>query len=414
MFEWESKMAEMRGMWCVPCLASFEILQEICRTEKLTCSALGITKKDLKEYEVEYLCGYKKEKGKEYYFVKWKGWPECTNTWEPRRHLRCIGLVKQFQEDQKKFLEKVKMAKKLKLNNCKDFKLAFSEYITKKSKQRLALRRWEEELNRKKNHRGRILVENEVDFEPPPLDFHYINQYKPSLGINLNKEPLVGCECFNCLEGKCCPEEAGAQFAYNAESRLKIAPGKPIFECNSCCACSPQCPNRVVQKGTLYDLCIFRTSDGRGWGIKTLQKIKKNSFVMEYVGEVITSEEAERRGRFYDSKGITYLFDLDYVEDEYTVDAARFGNISHFVNHSCDPNLQVYNVFIDSLDTRLPRIALFSTRTIKAGEELTFDYQMKGSGDVSITETSDVNGPTKKQRRIECKCGSLSCRGFMN
>ena len=97
---------------------------------------------------------------------------------------------------------------------------------------------------------------------------------------------------------------------------------------------------------------------------------------MEYVGEVITSEEAERRGQLYDNKGITYLFDLDY--DEFTVDAARYGNVSHFVNHSCDPNLQVFNVFIDNLDTRLPRIALFSTRTINAGEELTFDYQMKG------------------------------------
>lgn len=39
----------------------------------------------------------------------------------------------------------------------------------------------------------------------------------------------------------------------------------------------------------------------------------------------------------------------------------------------------MFSVFIDNLDTRLPRIALFSTRTIKAGEELTFDYQMKGT-----------------------------------
>lgn len=43
----------------------------------------------------------------------------------------------------------------------------------------------------------------------------------------------------------------------------------------------------------------------------------------------------------------------------------------------CDPNLQVYNVFIDNLDERLPRIAFFATRGIKAGEELTFDYKMK-------------------------------------
>lgn len=36
----------------------------------------------------------------------------------------------------------------------------------------------------------------------------------------------------------------------------------------------------------------------------------------------------------YDRQGSTYLFDLDYVEDVYTVDAAHQGNVSHFVNHS--------------------------------------------------------------------------------
>lgn len=39
----------------------------------------------------------------------------------------------------------------------------------------------------------------------------------------------------------------------------------------------------------------------------------------------------------YDRQGATYLFDLDYVEDVYTVDAAHYGNISHFVNHSVSP-----------------------------------------------------------------------------
>lgn len=43
----------------------------------------------------------------------------------------------------------------------------------------------------------------------------------------------------------------------------------------------------------------------------------------------------------------------------------------------CNPNLQVFNVFIDNIDERLPRIALFSTRAIRAGEELTFDYKMQ-------------------------------------
>ncbi|NXY80760.1 SUV91 methyltransferase, partial [Glareola pratincola] len=134
--------------------------------------------------------------------------------------------------------------------------------------------------------------------------------------------------------GCCCPGASHNKFAYNETGQVRIRAGLPIYECNSRCRCGADCPNRVVQKGIRYDLCIFRTGNGRGWGVRTLQRIRKNSFVMEYVGEIITSEEAERRGQVYDRQGATYLFDLDYVEDVYTVDAAHYGNISHFVNHS--------------------------------------------------------------------------------
>lgn len=52
------------------------------------------------------------------------------------------------------------------------------------------------------------------------------------------------------------------------------------------------------------------------------------------LSQIITTEEAEKRGEAYDSQGATYLFDLDYVDDVFTVDAAHYGNVSHFVNHS--------------------------------------------------------------------------------
>jgi SET domain-containing protein len=55
----------------------------------------------------------------------------------------------------------------------------------------------------------------------------------------------------------------------------------------------------VVQKGRKVKLCIYRTSNGCGWGVKTLEVIKQGSFVTEYVGEVITSDEAEERGKKY-------------------------------------------------------------------------------------------------------------------
>lgn len=42
----------------------------------------------------------------------------------------------------------------------------------------------------------------------------------------------------------------------------------------------------MVQLGTQVKICIFKTRNGCGWGVKALQKIKKGTFVMEYLGEV--------------------------------------------------------------------------------------------------------------------------------
>ncbi|KAM6474822.1 histone-lysine N-methyltransferase SUV39H1 isoform 2-T3 [Liasis olivaceus] len=404
----------------VCCKSTWSHLQDLCRLEKVCCPTLGITKKNLSDFEVEYLCDYKKIRDEEFYLVKWRGYPDSENTWEPRKNLRCISILKQFHRDLEQAL--IRRGGKLK-KNMRLLDQGISNYLVQKAKQRRALQHWEYELNAKRNHKGRIVVENEVDLDGPPRDFVYINEYKVGEGITLN-QVAVGCECSDCLSeaaGGCCPGASHHKFAYNELGQVKIKAGMPIYECNSRCSCGIDCPNRVVQKGIRYDLCIFRTDNGRGWGVRTLEKIRKHSFVMEYVGEIITSEEAERRGQIYDRQGATYLFDLDYVEDVYTVDAAYYGNISHFVNHSCNPNLQVYNVFIENLDERLPRIAFFATRSIRAGEELTFDYNMQVDPVNAESTRMDSNfglvgslaGSPKKRMRIECKCGTESCRKYL-
>ena len=64
-------------------------------------------------------------------------------------------------------------------------------------------------------------------------------------------------------------------------------------------------------------------------------------------------------------------------EDVYIMDAKCIGNIGRYLNHSCRPNVQVQNCFVDTHDVRFPWIAFFSKWKITAGEELSWDYNCK-------------------------------------
>lgn len=46
----------------LPCLMSWEQLEALCRREKVSCQQLGVNRANLNNYEVEFLCDYKKTK----------------------------------------------------------------------------------------------------------------------------------------------------------------------------------------------------------------------------------------------------------------------------------------------------------------------------------------------------------------
>jgi histone-lysine N-methyltransferase SUV39H len=253
-----------------------------------------------------------------------------------------------------------------------------------------------------------VYVVNEHDDTPFPEIFIYIDD----LVLNDKVTPpdpdfLVGCDCDDkCLHvrgKKFCHEDS----AYTNRGKLQENYTGAIYECNFSCKCDPEtCPNRVVQRGRQVPLEIFKTAR-KGWGVRSTKRIKKNTFVEEYLGEVITEGEGALRGKLYDRIGLSYLFDMDLAGvdeyQKYVIDSYVCGNSSHFFNHSCNPNLVVYGVFHDSMDVSFHRLAFFANRDIEPNEELTFDY-------TGISQDDDDT----KSKKFPCHCDADTCRHWIH
>ena len=84
-------------------------------------------------------------------------------------------------------------------------------------------------------------------------------------------------------------------------------------------------------------------------------------------------------------------------EDIYIMDAMTQGNIGRYLNHSCNPNVFVQNVFVNSHDLRFPSIAFFTLKFVPAGQELCWNYNYEVG--------------TVENKQIICNCGASNCKG---
>lgn len=146
-----------------------------------------------------------------------------------------------------------------------------------------------------------------------------------------------------------------------------------------------------TSKLPVRQLLVMRSSAIHGRGVFARRPIPAGTRLIEYRGERITPAEGD--ARYPEDPTVPYHTFLFQIDDDIVVDAGIRGNMSRWINHSCEPNCDA--VIENS------RIYIEAVQPIAEGEELTYDYNFI---------LNERHSPAAK-RRFPCVCGSRGCRG---
>ena len=134
------------------------------------------------------------------------------------------------------------------------------------------------------------------------------------------------------------------------------------------------------RKGEGRDDFLVIRDPVRGRGVVSSKDIPNGVFVLEYESHMMTPEQALAIEKVYEAEGLgSYIVNTCYDHQGKKVNVCLdgtlcFQTLGRLVNHARGkPNLNHFRL-IDVEPGQLPRLALFSTRLIPAGEELMWDY----------------------------------------
>ncbi|XP_063973943.1 probable histone-lysine N-methyltransferase CG1716 [Diachasmimorpha longicaudata] len=164
-----------------------------------------------------------------------------------------------------------------------------------------------------------------------------------------------------------------------------------MIECGPRCNINDRCTNKRFQNCDYAKCEVFRT-EKKGLGLRAVQDLEPGEFIMEYVGEVLDPRDFRRRAKEYSKDKNQHYYFMALKSDQ-IIDATIKGNISRFINHSCDPNAETQKWTVNGE----LRIGFFNRRFVAAGEEITFDYHFQRYG----------------KEAQKCYCEAATCRGWI-
>jgi len=137
-----------------------------------------------------------------------------------------------------------------------------------------------------------------------------------------------------------------------------------------------------------------RASRTHGRGVFATRTIRKGARIVEYRGARLSAEAADERPPS-DPADPYHTMQFE-VSDGTVIDASIRGNAARWINHGCDPNCE-------PIEYEDGRIYIHARRTIRAGEELCYDYRLGYEGRLT----------KRAERAFACRCGARRCRGTM-
>ena len=124
--------------------------------------------------------------------------------------------------------------------------------------------------------------------------------------------------------------------------------------------------SKEVERGVHPDFSIRYIDPVLGYGVFAEEEIPKGGYIGEYTGMI------RKRRRGSDKKN-DYCFEYtigDWVYNPFIIDAKEEGNMTRYMNHSEEPNVESLSVFVQGL----MHIIFVAEKPIAPGDQLCYHY----------------------------------------